>query len=257
MSKIIAIANQKGGVGKTTTAINLAAALAGPRRRVLLIDMDPQGHSSKGYQIGVETPGLQTMADVLDPDQDVSLPEIIQPTAIEGVYVAPANRDLAVTERKLSSSGINVDLRYAMEKVDNKMFPYILIDCPPSLSALVLNALFAARELLVPVEAKMFALDGLSDLMQIYERIREVGHPLKILGLLVTLHERTTVHGEVERYLRDQYGKMVLKSVIRRNADISKAEYAALPVTYFRPSSRGAEDYRKLAAEVVRKCQKR
>ena len=102
----------------------------------------------------------------------------------------------------------------------------------------------------------MFALDGLNDLMQIYERIRKVGHPLKILGLLVTMQERTLVHRDVETILRDSYQKLVLKTIIRRNVDISKAEYAALPVTQYKPSSRGAEDYRQLAAEVMRKCRK-
>ncbi len=249
MAKIIAIANQKGGVGKTTTAVNLAAVL-GSTLRVLLVDSDPQGNatSGAGIQRGSFRKSVYQCIVVGDP-----VNEAVLPTEIPGLQVLPANKDLAGAEVEL----VEMDrrefrLRESLAAVVDD-FDYIIIDCPPSLGLLTLNALTAAHSLLVPIQCEYYALEGVTELFDTLARIRRLHNPsLTIEGLLLTMYdERTNLASAVASDLRDFYGRQVFETVIPRNVRLAEAPSYGKPITLYDPHSRGADAYFQLGKEII------
>ncbi len=256
MSKTIAITNQKGGVGKTTTAINLAAALAVSEVKVLLIDSDPQGNSTSGLGIQKE-PGMKTTWDILVGNGAIH--DSIRHTDIEGLDIVPADKNLIGVNFELA----NVDDRESILanhiKTLKGEYQYILIDCPPALDLLTLNALMAADSALVPIQCEFFALEGVSELMDTIERVREsFGHPVAIEGILLTMYdERTNLTRQVAADLREFFGDEVLKTVIPRNVRLAEAPSHGKSILSYDPGSRGAESYIQLAKEILSNEQKR
>jgi chromosome partitioning protein len=252
---IIAIANQKGGVGKTTTAINLAAALVESGAKVMLLDLDPQGNSSTGLGINSAS-RIQTTYDILINKASVSSVALI--TAWSGLFVCPANADLASADIDLvKNERRSYLLRDALHGPDiaSMGLNFILIDCPPSLSLLTLNAFIASNSVLVPLQSEFFALEGLSQLMVTIREVRQSANPvLRIEGVLLTMVDaRNRLSQQVEADARATLGDLVFSTVIPRNVRLSEAPSFAQPVLVYDTSSKGAESYRALAAEVLRR----
>ena len=251
--RIIAIVNQKGGVGKTTTAINLAAGLAEGGAQVLLVDLDPQGNASTG--LGVEpNQRNRTSYDVLIEEMPAS--EAIRQTAMPRLFIIPANSDLSSTDMELVSnerrSFLLCDaLRHV--SMDEHRFDFIVIDCPPSLNLLTVNAMVAADSVLVPLQSEFFALEGLSQLMLTIREVRQSANPaLRIEGILLTMFDgRNNLAQQVERDVRATLGDLVFQVVIPRNVRVSEAPSYALPVLSYDSSSKGSEAYRALAQELL------
>jgi chromosome partitioning protein len=250
MSKTIAIANQKGGVGKTTTAVNLAAVLATLEVPVLLVDADPQGNATSGVGIqrGAFRKSVYQCIVLGDP-----IDAAILDTEIPHLKVLPANKDLAGAEVEL----VDIEkrefrLREALQSVDGR-YEYILIDCPPSLGLLTLNALTAAKSLLVPIQCEYYALEGVTELFDTLARIRRLHNPsLTIEGLLLTMYdERTNLSAAVASDLRDFYGQQVFETVIPRNVRLAEAPSYGKPITLYDVHSKGAEAYFHLAKEII------
>ncbi|MCA3513846.1 MAG: ParA family protein [Rhodobacter sp.] len=252
-ARIIAIVNQKGGVGKTTTAINLAAGLTEGGARVLLVDLDPQGNASTG--LGVEpNQRNRTSYDVLIEEMPAS--EAIRQTAIPRLFIIPANSDLSSTDMELvSKERRSFLLRDALRQVsmDEHRFDFVIIDCPPSLNLLTVNAMVAADSVLVPLQSEFFALEGLSQLMLTIREVRQSANPaLRIEGILLTMFDgRNNLAQQVERDVRATLGDLVFPVVIPRNVRVSEAPSYALPVLSYDPSSKGSEAYRALAQELL------
>ena len=252
--KIVAIANQKGGVGKTTTTINLAAALAEAGKRILVVDLDPQGNASTGLGIEVEHREFTTYDLLLDD----SLPQDgIQRTETDGLLIVPATVDLSSADIELFSNEKRSFLLHdalRQPAMDHFEFDYILIDCPPSLNLLTVNAMIAAHSVLVPLQSELFALEGLSQLMLTIREVRQSGNKdLRIEGVLLTMYDRrNNLSQQVESDARSNLGGLVFQTVIPRNVRVSEAPSFAMPVLSYDPTSKGAQAYRDLAAELTR-----
>jgi chromosome partitioning protein len=250
MGKSIVIANQKGGVGKTTTAVNLAAIIANWGNRVLLVDSDPQGNATSG--IGVQRGSFRrSLYHTLVLDQPLS--SIVLHTSIPSLDVVPSNKDLAGAEIEL----VDVEqrefrLKQALDTVEGD-YDYIIIDCPPSLGLLTLNALTAAKSLLVPIQCEYYALEGVTELFDTLARIRRLHNPgLMIEGLLLTMYdERTNLSAAVAADLRDFYGLQVFQVVIPRNVRLAEAPSHGKPIISYDAHSKGAEAYSQLAREII------
>lgn len=250
VGKILAIANQKGGVGKTTTSVNLGACLAYIGKKVLLVDIDPQGNATSG--VGIEKADVnQCIYDVLV--DDVEANAVILPTSVDNLFIIPATIQLAGAEIELVPTiSREVRLKRALEEVKGD-FDYILIDCPPSLGLLTLNSLTASDAVLIPVQCEYYALEGLSQLLNTVRLVQKhLNHELRIEGVLLTMLDARTNLGiqvieEVKKYFQDK----VYKTIIPRNVRLSEAPSHGEPIIIYDPRSRGAEVYLDLAKEVL------
>ncbi|HEY5341642.1 MAG TPA: AAA family ATPase [Candidatus Aquilonibacter sp.] len=250
MTRIIALVNQKGGVGKSTTAVNLGAALAVEGRRVLVVDCDPQGNTTTGF--GIEKHGLQhDVYNVLM--QEATIDDVAQRTELDTLMLVPATINLAGAEIELVSAlSRETRLRQALVGVASR-YDFVLIDCPPSLGLLTINALTAADEILIPVQAEYYALEGLSQLTAVVRRVREALNPtLHVSGVLVTMFDgRTRLAMEVIEELEKYFPQQMFKTLIPRNIRLSEAPSFGKPVILFDVKSRGAQAYIALAKEML------
>lgn len=253
--KIISIANQKGGVGKTTTTINLGAALAAQGQKVLVVDLDPQGNASTGLGVDSDNREYTTYDLLLD---DVDLPDVIQQTGTAGLSIIPATVDLSSADIELMSNEKRLYLLHdalRQHAMDQFEFDYILIDCPPSLNLLTVNAMVASHSVLVPLQSEFFALEGLSQLMLTIREVRSSANAdLRIEGIVLTMYDaRNNLSQQVEADARDNLGELVFATVIPRNVRVSEAPSYAIPVLEYDPQSKGAHAYLDLAKELLRK----
>lgn len=250
MAKIIAVANQKGGVGKTTTAVNLSACLAHLGKRTLLVDNDPQGNSSSG--LGVDKAHTQrSVYDVLISDVDIK--EVIQETMMDNLYICPSNIQLAGAEVELVNQIMRESrLKAALNEIRND-YDYILIDCPPSLGLLTLNSLTAADTILVPIQCEFYALEGLTQLMNTVKLVRKHLNPgLEVEGVVLTMFDaRTNLSIQVVETVRSYFNDKVYGTLIPRNVRLSEAPSHGLPIILYDNTSKGAESYVNLAKEVI------
>ena len=250
MAKVISIANQKGGVGKTTTAVNLSACIAQKGKKVLLIDIDPQGNATSG--LGVKADEEKSIYNVLVEDLDIK--DTVKSTMIKKLEVCPANINLAGAEIELVSMvSRETRLKDAIDEIREK-YDYIFIDCPPSLGLITLNAFTASDSVLVPIQCEYYALEGLGQLVNTIKLVQKhLNKELAIEGVVLTMFDSRTnlstqVADEVEKY----FGNKVFQTVIPRNIRLSEAPSHGLPISVYDPDSKGAETYKKLAKELIK-----
>lgn len=250
LSKVIAIVNQKGGVGKTTTAVNLCTVLAQKGKKVLLIDEDPQGNATSG--LGVEKGAEKSIYDVLI--NETSFEDVIKKTSIKNLYLCPSNINLAGAEVELVNTiSRESKMKEKIEEIQDD-FHYIIIDCPPSLGLLTINALTAANSIMIPIQCEYYALEGVGQLMNTVNLIkRQLNKDLYIEGVVLTMNDARTnlstqVINEVKKYFKDN----VYKTIIPRNVKLSEAPSYGMPITAYAPRSKGAKCYEKLANELLK-----
>jgi len=256
LPRVIAVANQKGGVGKTTTTVNLGAALAEQGYRVLVVDLDPQGNATTGLGIDARTFEL-SMYDVIM--REAPLEDCIEPTSVKNLFVAPATIDLAGVEIELVPAfSRELKLKRAIDGVLDD-FDFVLVDCPPSLGLITVNGLAAAREVLVPIQCEYYALEGLGQLLRnVHLVASNLNGGLEVTGIVLTMYDaRTRLAVDVASEVREHFAGTVCKSVIPRTVRLSEAPSFGQPITVFDPSSRGAVAYRDLAKEVANGAPKR
>ncbi len=249
---IVAIANQKGGVGKSTTAINLGAALALQGERILLVDLDPQGNTSSGLGIDRRSIGLSTY-DLLV--EEVGIEDVIEPTSVRDLFLIPATIELAGAEIEMVSMFSRERRLATALKEALDQFDFILIDCPPSLGLLTINGLAAAAEVMIPIQCEYYALEGVSQLMANIQRVRANVNPsLDVEGVILTMHDgRTNLSADVVAQVREHFGDTTYRTVIPRTVRLSEAPSFGEPIESFDPMSRGAIAYRELAREFRRR----
>ena len=250
MGKIVSVANQKGGVGKTTTTVNLSTILAKKGKKVLLIDTDPQGNATSG--LGIEKESDLSTYDLLI--TDVAAEDIIQETAIKNLYISPSNMNLAGAEVQLVSM-MSREQRLK-EKIDviKDQFDFILIDCPPSLGLITLNAFTASYSVLIPVQCEYYALEGLGQLLNTVELVRKhLNKNLYVEGAILTMYDiRTNLANQVVREVKRFFQNKVYKTVIPRTVKVSEAPSYGMPITIYDPKSKGARSYEKFAKEFLK-----
>ena len=250
MGKVVSIANQKGGVGKTTTAVNLSTLLAKKGKKVLLIDTDPQGNATSG--LGIDKNVELSTYDLLI--SDVTAEEIIQDTAIKNLDISPSNINLAGAEVQLvSMMSREQRMKEKIDVIRNK-YDYIIIDCPPSLGLITLNAFTASDSVLIPVQCEYFALEGLGQLLNTVELVRKhLNKNLYIEGALLTMYDiRTNLANQVVREVKKFFQNKVYKTVIPRNVRVSEAPSYGMPISVYDPKSKGAKSYEKFTREFLK-----
>jgi len=253
LGPVFAIANQKGGVGKTTTSINLAASLAALDKRVLVLDLDPQGNTTSG--LGIDKDDVQTgMYNLLIGEH--GLEEAIVETECEGLYLVPATMDLSGAEVELVNQERREHMLFeSLYQYQGKVFDYVMIDCPPALNMLTINALTASDRVLITLQTEFYAMEGLSQLMDTIRRVRaNLNHQLEVEGIVLTMVDRrNNLSQQVEKDVREYFGAQVYESVIPRNVRLSEAPSYGVPVMYHDLRSKGAQAYLQMAQELIQR----